>query len=78
MISTTPRGIANLVKDYPGAGVADEVGTHSPWITGIVDVRLPVPSSPGFDQTLEFGAEGDVFGVFRDFRIPPESVHDLA
>ena len=38
-IPTTPDGVAALVQGYPGARVAYEVGTHSPWITRIVDAH---------------------------------------
>ena len=38
-IATTPDGVASLVKSYPGARVAYEVCTHSPWITPIVDAH---------------------------------------
>ena len=38
-IRTTPDGIAELVRGYPGARVAYEVCTHSPWITPVVDAH---------------------------------------
>ncbi len=38
-IPTTQGGVAALVKGYPGARVAYEVGPHSPWITRIVDAH---------------------------------------
>ncbi len=38
-VATTPSGITALVKEYPGARVAFEVGSHSPWITRVVDAH---------------------------------------
>ena len=38
-IPTTQGGIASVMKGYPGARVAYEVGSHSPWITRIVDAH---------------------------------------
>ena len=36
-VPTTPTGIGGLLAEYPRARVAYEVGTHSPWITRVVD-----------------------------------------